>query len=196
MKFKELFPRAALWKRLDVDGMDACTVDRFGDGFSISGTAVFLTNSDPAKLDYVVTCDRHWFSTSAIVTGWIGNQVRSCKMVKSSQGAWLVNGQVVAAFDGLQDVDLGFTPATNMNVLNRLRLEIGATTRTTAVWLDFEDWVVKPLLQIYRRVSNTAYAYASPIHNYTGELVVDGAGMVRSYPGLWKLIVSTATTEI
>jgi uncharacterized protein len=196
MNSEKIFPRTALWKRLDVDGMDACIVDRLGDGFSISGTAVFLTNGDPAKLDYVVTCDRQWFSTSAMVTGWVGNQVRSREMVKSSQGGWLVNVQTVAGLGGLHDVDLGFTPATNMNALNRLRLEIGATAQTTALWLDPDDWAVKPLIQIYHRLSETNYAYASPMHDYSAQLVVDNVGLIRSYPGLWKLIVPTPTTEI
>jgi uncharacterized protein len=76
-----------------------------------------------------------------------------------------------------------------MNALNRLRLEIGATARTTGVWLDPDDWAVKPLVQIYRRASATGYAYASPMHDYSAELVVDTSGLVRSYPGLWRTIV-------
>jgi uncharacterized protein len=183
------FPLTVLWQRLDVDGLDACIVDQFDGGFRLSGTAVFLAQGDPAKLDYVVICDGNWLSTSAMVTGWIGGQVRSCEMGKSSGGDWLVNGHAVAELHGLHDVDLGFTPATNMNALNRLRLEIGATARTTAVWLDPDDWAVKPLVQIYRRVSETGYAYASPMHDYSAELVVDTSGLVRSYPGLWRTIV-------
>jgi uncharacterized protein len=195
MESGELFPRTALWQRLDVDGMDACVVDRHGDGFRLSGTAVFLSDG-AAKLDYAVTCDRRWFSRSATVSGWVGGRTRSCEMVKSPQGGWSVNGQTIAGLNGLHDVDLGFTPATNLNALNRLRLEIGATAQTTALWLDPDDWAVKPLIQIYHRLSETFYAYASPMHDYSAQLEVDNFGLIRLYPGLWKLIVPAPTTEI
>jgi 3-oxoacyl-[acyl-carrier protein] reductase len=80
------FPLTVLWQRLDVDGLDACIVDQFDGGFRLSGTVVFLAHSDSAKLDYVVICDGNWLSTSAMVTGRIGGQVRSCEMVKTSGG--------------------------------------------------------------------------------------------------------------
>jgi uncharacterized protein len=144
----------------------------------------------------VIIRDSQWLSTSAMVTGWVGGQVRSCEMVKSSVGDWRVNGQAVAELHGLQDVDVGFTPATNMNALNRTRLEIGAATRTTAGWLDPGDWAVKPLVQICRRIWETRYAHASPMHDYCAGLVVETSGLVRSYPGLWRTICPAPVAEV
>jgi uncharacterized protein len=195
VKSEAAFPRTALWQRLDVDGLDACIVDRAGDDFRLSGTAVFLSDGAPAKLDYLVTCDGQWFTTSASISGWVDRQAISCEMVKSPESGWVINGQTVAGLDGLHDVDLGFTPATNMNALNRLGLEIGATVQTTAIWLDPGDWAVKPLVQTYHRMSTTIYSYASPVHDYSAHLEVDSFGLIQSYPGLWRLIVPASRSS-
>jgi uncharacterized protein len=194
MNRQVLLRRTVLLRRLDADGMDVCFLDSFSDGYAISGTAVFHADGGPTKLDYRVSCDKDWRSRSTKVRGWIGTDVRSWEVVQSSKGSWTVNGQRTALLDGLMDVDLGFTPATNTNVLNRLRLQIGAAVETTAVWLDPDDWSFKPLTQTYRRLSDTAYAYTSPVHDYTAELVVDHAGLIQSYPGLWRAVSTTQAT--
>lgn len=85
------------------------------------------------------------------------------------------------------DIDLGFTPATNTNALRRMELKVGQAARTTALWLDTEDWSLKPLTQTYERLSETVYRYRSPRHAYEAELSVDPFGIVLDYPGLWGI---------
>ena len=55
-------------------------------------------------------------------------------------------------------------------------------------WLDEADWSLKPLSQIYRRVTNDRFEYASPANGFTATLLLDEAGLVRDYPGLWTAI--------
>jgi len=43
---------------------------------------------------------------------------------------------MIGGVDALRDIDLGFTPATNMNAIKRLQLPIGEHAEFTAVWLD------------------------------------------------------------
>ena len=86
----------------------------------------------------------------------------------------------------LLDVDLGFTPASNTNAIRRLDLRIGASAETTALWLDTDDWTLKPLHQIYTRTGPNRYDYASPQHDYRATLVTDDFGAVLTYPALWQ----------
>ncbi|GFE63181.1 hypothetical protein KIN_02550 [Litoreibacter roseus] len=181
-------PRYVLWRRIDVDGMDACSVSQSDEGYVTSGVAVYLAENGPARVSYEVTCDSEWRSRSVRVSGWIGRSRISLTLSRSSGTGWSVNGERLHGVDDLQDIDLGFTPATNTNALKRLRLANGTATETTALWLDVKDWRFKPLRQVYRRVSDTVYEYSSPSHDYHTELTVDGFGIVRSYPELWEAI--------
>jgi uncharacterized protein len=192
---RDRFPHTVLWRRLDVDGMDACCIDLSDKGYIILGTALFLAESGPAKMDYQVICDADWSSRSARIRGWVGAEIKSFVVLRSTNDIWTVNGKRIDTLDGLLDVDLGFTPATNANAIKRLGIEIGSIVETTAVWLDVGDWSFKPLLQIYQRCSETSFVYNSPSHDYNAELQVDDFGAIRSYPQLWEAISPLHTSE-
>ena len=59
---------------------------------------------------------------------------------------------------------------------------------TTALWLDTGDWTVKPLRQIYHRLTVDRYAYVSPDHEDQTELLIDSFGIVTEYPTLWRAV--------
>jgi hypothetical protein len=171
-----------------MEGMDACSFGARGDGFEISGTALYLDSHQPTSLDYRVSCNSDWSSQSASVKGWVGCEKREFSISRDVAGAWAIDGVEIPGVDGLLDIDLGFTPATNTNAINRLRLGVGDEAETTAVWLDTDDWCFKPLTQVYRRLSETEFAYCSPSHDYTATLVTDDFGIIRLYPQLWTAI--------
>ena len=86
------------------------------------------------------------------------------------------------------DVDLGFTPATNLIVLRRLALGIGDQADAPAAYLAFPALRLVALPQTYRRLSRTRYAYAAPTEGYAGTLQVSPLGAVVDYPGRFELV--------
>ncbi|WP_254702632.1 putative glycolipid-binding domain-containing protein [Sulfitobacter sp. THAF37] len=186
-------PRRVLWRRIDMEGLDACSYCREGDGYSVSGTALYLDGAEPARLEYRVCCTSDWSSGSASVAGWTGDRRRDLSLSRDATGEWLLDGKAVPGVRGLVDIDLGFTPATNTNAIRRLDLAIGEDVETTAVWLDTEDWCFKPLRQVYRRLSETEFAYRSPTHGYAATLTADAFGIVREYPELWTAVSGAGT---
>lgn len=182
--------RAIVWQRIDKEGMDACVIDPSDHGYEIAGTAIYLDENGPANLAYYVACDAEWRSQSARIEGRIGVKWLSFEPFRSSDGLWTVGGEPIAASGDLLDIDLGFTPATNTNAINRLNLDVGESVETAALWLDVDDWTFKPLKQVYERRSETVYFYSSPLHNYEAELAIDHFGFVLDYPQLWRAITS------
>lgn len=187
--------RTVLWRRIDVEGMDACAFGMHGDGYMVSGTALYQHGNEPAKLDYRVCCNADWSSQSAWVGGWIGSVAKEFSVSRDHAGAWSIDGEDISEVSGLLDIDLGFTPATNTNAIKRVGLAIGEEVETTAVWLDTEEWRFKPLRQVYRRLSETEYAYCSPSHNYSANLVTDAFGIIRQYPQLWAELSEPSAHE-
>jgi hypothetical protein len=177
--------RAILWRRLDCEGSDACRVRSVHDGWLIEGAAAWQSVDVVAALSYRVEIDADWTSRAAHVSGFAGGRSIHLEIARGN-GGWTLNGEAVPEVDCLVDIDLGFTPATNLNAIRRLDLDIGERTETTAAWLDTDDWRIKPLVQSYRRIGERRYAYASPAHGYRAELETDDFGMVTHYPDLWR----------
>lgn len=152
----------------------------------IDGAAVFVENGIVANLSYRVECSADWTSERAVVTGWLGERSVDVTLHRNG-GCWDVCGVPVQGdITGLCDVDLGFTPATNTNAMRRLGLNVGEEADVTALWLDVDNWAVKPLRQIYRRLARDRFEYTSPDHDYRTVLTLNAAGLVTDYPDLWS----------
>ena len=177
---------AALWRRLDVPGHDACRLDDEAHGWRLHGTAVLRHDGSPARLDYRVDCDRAWRSRSASVRGWVGVQPVDIVIVRRDD-RWSLNDAPVQGLDDCVDVDFGFTPATNLLQLRRIALATGGAADVPVAWLDVPAGTLLRLEQRYRRLADERYAYDAPRFAYRAELEVSSQGFVRRYPGLWEL---------
>jgi len=175
-----------LWRRLDGPGHDACRLLEGAAGWLLEGTAVFQDDRGrPTCLHYEVRCDRRWHTESGRVRGWIGERAVALRVERDAAGRWLLNDELVPGLEDQVDLDLGFTPATNLLQLRRLQLQIGQAADAPAAWLDVHGPSLTRLVQRYERRSATAYGYRAPEVGYEGELQVAPSGFVRSYPGLW-----------
>lgn len=139
-----------------------------------------------AHLAYQVTCDREWRSQRGQVRGWLGVETVDLTVARTAEGAWMLDGSVVPGLESCPDLDLGFTPATNVIPLRRLRLNEGQAADAPAAWLDMAAVTLQRLPQRYERRSETAYWYETPTTRYAGLLEVTPVGFVRLYPGLWE----------
>ena len=183
---------SALWRRLDTPGHDAAWLEHTPDGWLLWGTAVFRRGDAPASLAYEVVCDHSWVTIRGTVRGRRGDARVAVEITRNDRG-WAVNGVPVAGLGDLVDLDLGFTPATNVLQLRRVRLAVGEAADVPVAWFDGEneshDLVRLP--QRYERRSEVAYWYESPTAGYAAELIVGADGFARRYPGLWE-----ATREV
>jgi uncharacterized protein len=178
-----------LWNRLDTPGHDACRLIEKHGGWELEGTAVFVKGGAAARLDYSVACDASWRTRWGRVRGWIGEQALDLYLARTAPGAWTMNGDEVLPATDCIDLDLGFTPATNLIALRRLDLPVGERAATLTAWLDDDTFsTLEVLEQIYRRQAGGGYAYESPRFKYSGILEVDPVGFVRRYPHLWDAV--------
>ena len=183
--------RSTMWRRTDVIGTEACSFDESGSaGTTITGMTVYLAENVPVRIAYSVTCNDSWECRAASVDRWIGTDRRRLILERQANGAWMSNGEAVDALASLIDIDLGFTPATNTNAINRLGLRVGDQAQITAIWLDDETWTFKPLKQRYERLNRNTYRYTSVDSGYQADLTVDEFGIVQTYPGLWEAVTT------
>jgi len=175
-----------LWRRLDTPGHDACRLVESHAGWRLDGAAVFLQDDGPARLTYHVVCDLAWRTQHGRVEGWLGGQSVEFRVELTHAGEWTLNGAVLSGLENCVDLDLGFTPATNLLALRRLALAEGKAASATAAWLDVSAGTLKVLAQRYERRSMSTYWYEAPNAHYEALLEVTPTGFVRLYPGLWE----------
>ncbi len=175
-----------LWRRVDLPGHDACQLMTVGDGWQLSGMAVFKLDGRPCALSYEVDADARWSSRGARVHGWWGTERVDAAIVAAPGGGWHLNGAEQSAVRGCVDVDLGFTPATNLLQLRRIALDIGQEADVPAAWLAFPELTLERLEQRYRRRDQNTYDYQAPSVPYEAPLQANELGFVTLYPGLWE----------
>jgi hypothetical protein len=126
-------------------GHDACRLEETGGGWRLAGVAVFLHERSPAQLAYEVVCDREWRSREGRVRGWLGARTVELSISRSPGGAWMLDGAPVPGLETGEDLDFGFTPATNLFQLRRLALATGQARDCPVAWLDDAARTFTPL---------------------------------------------------
>ena len=176
---------AILWRRLDLPGHEAARLDRSAAGWTLAGAAVFAHEGRPCRLDYLIQCDAEWRTRSAAVRGWVGDEPVEIA-IEVDAGRWRLNGAECPQVEGCIDVDLNFSPSTNLLPIRRLGLAVGEEAEVRAAWLRFPGFTLEPLPQVYRRLSRDTYRYESAGGTFFRELEVDDAGFVTKYPGFFE----------
>jgi hypothetical protein len=87
---------------------------------------------------------------------------------------------------GCTDIDLNFSPSTNLLPIRRLALAVGESADVNAAWLRFPSFKLEQLPQQYLRLDETTYRYESAGGQFVAELQVDLFGFVIDYPGIWR----------
>lgn len=182
-------PAAAFfWRKVDHPGYDSCRLFKLSGGWRLSGAAVFWEAHHPCHFQYDVVADSAFRTKSAAVVGYLGKNAIDIRIRSTGAGRWRVDGVPNAAIAGCVDVDLGFTPATNLIALRRLRLRVGQNAEAPAAYLAFPRMRFTKLPQRYERIGRTQYAYEAPTVGYAGTLQVSSSGAVVRYPGLFELV--------
>ena len=175
------------WRRLDRPGHEAARLVFHSPFWQLTGTAVFADAGVPCRVEYQITCDAAWQTLAAQLSGWIGPRRMVCAISADARRRWRLDGQACPEVEGCVDLDLSFSPATNLLPIRRLGLVTGGEASVRAAWLRFPDLRLEPLAQHYRRLAAERYGYeaGAPGAAFRAELRVAPSGFVLECPGLW-----------
>lgn len=170
---------AFFWRKLDGPGHDSCRLFELPKAWFLTGSAVFHDSGKPCHLAYEVVADTAWKTKRAKVCGFAGSHAVALAIRCSATRQWTVDGIEQGSVAGCVDLDLGFTPATNLIAIRRLSLKVGQRSEAPAAYLTFPALRIEKLVQIYRRTGRTAYEYEAPRFSYKGTLAVSPLGARR-----------------
>jgi uncharacterized protein len=159
------------WTRLDQPGEETAQLSQCDLGsWRIAGAATV----DGSTLRYSILCDPHWRTLYATVN--------ECE-IASEDGVWTMNGAEVPEVRGCIDIDLEFSPSTNILPIRRCGLAVGQLVDVRAAWLRWPSLKLEPVTQTYERLDETHVRFKAG--TFERVLTVNGDGLVVEYPGLW-----------
>lgn len=175
-----------LWHCASLASSEHASLVEMEDGCRLRGLAVLPLGGEPCHITYDVLCNRDWRPTSCRVTVALANAVRTFELRRDDAGLWEYDGVAVPSLLNCSDVDLGWTPATNVIPVRRLDLRVGDTASIIAAWVRFPELDVIANEQHYTRVAVDRWRYRSGEYDF--ELLVDEpSGLVLEYGhDLWK----------
>jgi uncharacterized protein len=175
-----------LWRGIYFGGHEATRLYQLDTEWCLEGTAVFSSENRTCLLSYMVLCDLSWRTVKGTVSGWLGNDNVNVDISVDVRHRWTLNGVEKPAVNGCVDLDLNFSPSTNLLPIRRLNLAVGQQAEVSAAWLRFPSFELEPLSQVYTRLDEVTYRYSSSGGKFVCDLTVNDAGFVTDYPGLWR----------
>lgn len=174
-----------LWQRQGQTSLEHFRLSGMPGMFVLHGIVLSRAEAVPQQIQYTVTCGLDWITRAVDVTAIEGSHVHRLQLVRDPKGVWRRDAEVLQEFEGLSDVDLQITPATNTLPIRRLQLGIGQSVETDALWIRFPELTLERLPQRYTRAAGHRYIYESRGGAFRAVLDVDGEGVVVRYGDVW-----------
>jgi uncharacterized protein len=182
-----LLPTAIVWRRIDHPGHEWCRITRHEKGATIQGVVVLQWGRLPCSLEYVIRCNTSWHTREVLITGNLNTRRIAVHIRADTKRNWYYDGELTDSVRGCLDIDLGFSPSTNLLPIRRLGLVPGKPQEVTAAWVAFPSMKLQPLRQTYTRIDKERVRYESAGGRFTRDLRINRSGLVLDYPGLWQM---------
>ena len=186
--YSDDFPPAYLYQRHDEPGGEIMTVGRDARGWRLAGkVAIASVGRGPASLAYDVRVDERWHTRVVQIDGTIDGERIESELRSDGAGRWTLDGAPQPQVDGAIDIDLEFTPATNLLAIRRLEVDVGQGAEVRAAWVRLRPLRLEILEQRYRRTAPDLWSYHAMVDGepFSAELQTDARGMVVRYGELW-----------
>jgi hypothetical protein len=181
------------WRRIDVPGREDARIEQTAEGWRLTGRIEADEASVRAQLVYVIECGRDWRTRRAVITGSSAGAPVRLEFAADGEGHWMLNGAPLPLVEGALDIDLGFTPATNLLPIRRLDLAVGQHADVRTAWVRFPELRVEVLEQSYRREAARVFRYEALVdgERFQARLDTDEFGRVLLYEGLWEAEIAS-----
>jgi uncharacterized protein len=181
---------SGLWQWLQGPGLERFELLLVDGEWILHGTIISMSQGEPVEARYQLVCDSSFLTRRAHISVRAASGEHEVE-ISAENGRWYQNGSENLSVRGALDIDLGWSPSTNMLPIRRLGLRIGQSSgEFTAAWVRFPALTLEPLPQEYLRVSERLYRYSSRGGRFTAQLQVDDHAIVVNYEGFWQRVTA------
>jgi hypothetical protein len=176
--------RQLVWRGLEEWLAEECTAVVDGERLLARGVQLGA-EPEPYRVDYELVTGVDWITERFVAM--CGSS--SLELLRSSDGVWTANGDVVTEVEGALDCDLAFSPLTNFMPARRLGSE---PVDGLYAFVEVPSLEVRPSRQRYEPIDERRVRYVSLDGDFVSELELDEDGLVVRYPRLAELVPSGA----
>jgi uncharacterized protein len=174
-----------LWTGLEYYSLENCLIEVTASGVDINSVIIGKYEGRIYRVDYHIKTNPDWETQYVQITSRHSNREQYYRLTSDGNGNWIVDGRRISQFDGCIDVDIAITPFTNTLPINRLRLHTRETKHIRVIYFDLLQQQVKPVVQVYKRISEEKYHYENVPKDFETDITVDENGLVVDYPSLF-----------
>jgi hypothetical protein len=175
------------WLRtLDHASLETAIFESEAGGHRLRGEVLVLHEGQPLVVRYTLHVDPQGRSRLLDLEQDFSAQVRRLSLERGADGAWHRDGRPLPGLEDCEDVDLGLSPSTNAFPIRRMRTAGMARMELCTVWVEFPSLEVQRSAQRYTRLAADSWRYENLDSGFSTRLVVDDAGFVLDYAGVWR----------
>lgn len=179
---------SVIWSGISNHSIEHCLIEENQDGNLISSTIIGTYQKQIYKVDYCIQTDKYWNTLSVKLKADIDLALWDIELQKHGYN-WMLNDKLIAALDGVADVDISLTPFTNTLPIKRIAFKEQNPAIIEVVYFDVLGHNILPVKQIYTQVSSDEYIYQNLATSFSAHITTDPQGLVKSYPKLFKMTI-------
>ncbi|HET8529615.1 MAG TPA: putative glycolipid-binding domain-containing protein [Methylomirabilota bacterium] len=180
----------ALWAGWDRPGLEHLRLRVDGAGARADSVIIAIGDDGrPFRARFAIETDAAWRVRHARIE-LLGDSARALDLHADGLGHWTdaVAGPA-RPLDGCLDIDVYPSPFTNTLPIRRLpEIGVDAPVSLAVAYVTLPELTIRPTGQEYtlleRRPGGARWRFRSLDRDFSAELAVDEAGLVRDYPGI------------
>jgi len=182
--------RTVCWTPVGGVGFEHLQLRAEEGGYVARSIVLGIDDETPFRLQYKIKADQDWRARKVWVRAATPIGENALALRSDGHGNWRnEDGTDVPALRDCIDVDITVTPFTNTLPINRLRLIPRQSVDIRVVYVTAPSLAISTSAQRYsRRGEDSDIFFESPAHDFTALLPIDGDGLVRDYPQLFRRV--------
>jgi len=174
------------WTDWDGEGLEHLSVVQDDDGIVAESLVIGQRETKRYGLHYRLGIDPGWRVRHVSIQMVNGPKLQ---LLCDDLGHWSdMDGAELTQLAGCIDVDIAATPFTNTLPIRRLDLAIGEARTLKVAYVLPPELDVRAVEQRYTRLAESRFLYEGLSTGFSAELDVDDHGIVKDYPGVFRLL--------
>jgi hypothetical protein len=166
--------------------IEHCTWEDSATGNEIVSTITGTYENKIYTVEYRIETNVNWETKSVRIHTKIDNTEDVTALEKIDE-KWFLNGVLTDEFNAIYDIDISLTPFTNTLPVRRLKLMEYEKQVIAVIYFDVLEKQIKPVKQIYTRLTGDKYRYENYDKSFTADIHTDEDGLVKDYPTLFEM---------
>jgi len=179
-----------VWRGLLYKSREHCEIEKQAGRLAVKSIVAGTYQGRIYDVSYVLKINPDWcvqeFEIKTEIDG-----ATTVILGKKEGEEWIINDTQRPEFQGLQYIDISVTPFTNSLPINNLHMKIGEQRDIDVLYIDILGNELKAVKQRYSRTSKDHYLYENCDSDFSSTIEVDSKGIVKSYPGLFEVVVES-----